>query len=181
MGLQAWLTDRRAPILQRWHRHLLESYPPDFVRFLDQEKDQFRNPVGHVLGRAIEALWDGLLGGARAQDLRTAVDGLVRVRAVQDFSASEAVGFIFGLKQIIRSEPDLQLQDAGFVHELFEFESRIDEIGFLAFDIYMECREKTYAIKADEMKRRTYKLLERMNRIYPDLDKDLSPPSDSST
>ena len=32
----------------------------------------------------------------------------------------------------------------------------------------MGCREKLYEIRVDEIKRRTAKLVERMNRLYPE-------------
>jgi len=38
--------------------------------------------------------------------------------------------------------------------ELLNFEQRIDKIALMAFDIYMECREKIYEIKIKEFKQR---------------------------
>jgi hypothetical protein len=41
----------------------------------------------------------------------------------------------------------------------------IDEMALAAFDVYMQCREKIYEMKANEMKSRTYKALVRAGLI----------------
>ena len=50
-----------------------------------------------------------------------------------------------------------------------KFESRIDKLAFLAFDIYMKCREKVYEIRVNEIKserENAIKLLERASLMY---------------
>ena len=49
--------------------------------------------------------------------------------------------------------------------ELFEFESKIDQLCLIAFDIYMQCREKVYLIRANETRNRTFKAFERAGLI----------------
>jgi hypothetical protein len=51
---------------------------------------------------------------------------------------------------------------------VLKLESRIDELALLAFEIYMQCREKIYECRVNEVKGQreiAMKLLERTNRI----------------
>jgi hypothetical protein len=147
------LAARKDAIVRAWLARTLETYPERTSRLLAQEKDPFRNPVGHALKEALPALFDELLGAVDAGRLATLLDGIVRIRAVQDFSPSQAVAFVFLLKQVIREE----LGREG----LAAVEGRIDEVALIAFDLFMRCREQMFTIKADEARRRT-SLLERM-------------------
>ena len=52
--------------------------------------------------------------------------------------------------------------------ELTAFENRIDHLSLLAFDLYVGCREKIYEIKANEVKRKYFKLLDRSGFIDPE-------------
>ena len=44
-------------------------------------------------------------------------------------------------------------------------ESRIDDLALLAFDVYMNCREKLYEIKANEAKNQVSRLLKKAGMI----------------
>jgi hypothetical protein len=82
------------------------------------------------------------------------LDGIVRIRAVQDFTAGQAVAFIFLLKRVIREElkGEVRVQPGG--DGLAAVEERIDEMALLAFDLFMKCRERIYEIRVNEAKRR---------------------------
>ncbi|MBI4591114.1 MAG: RsbRD N-terminal domain-containing protein [Candidatus Rokubacteria bacterium] len=158
-------------IVRAWLARTLEAYPERTARFLAQEGDPFRNPVGQTLKEALPALFDELLGAMDAGRLSTLLDGIVRIRAVQDFTPSQATAFVFLLKKVIREQMDLPphlsplpLRGAGEgegAMALAAVEGRIDEMALLAFDLFVRCREQMYWIKADEARRRT-SLLERM-------------------
>jgi len=79
------------------------------------------------------------------------LEELLRIRAVQEFSASEAVSFIFLLKPLLRGR-------SGHDDRIDE---RIDELALMAFDAYMRSRERLLALQVNESRRKTY-LLERM-------------------
>ena len=49
--------------------------------------------------------------------------------------------------------------------DVFVLEERIDTMVLIAFDLYMNCREKIYEIRAMEARNATHKLLERMNKL----------------
>ena len=92
------------------------------------------------------------------------LDSIIRVRAIQDFTPSKAVSFTTILKKIIREELSSDISKDQLFKELLELESRIDRLTGLAFDIYMECREKLFEIRTREVKDMTYRLIQRANR-----------------
>ena len=96
--------------------------------------------------------------------MRRALDGIVRIRAVQDFRAAAAVGFLFQLKPLIREQLQGTVQANGGMPEVGALEERIDTAILLAFDIYMECREQVYSIRTNSIMRRTELLMERTQR-----------------
>ena len=128
----------RARIAREWLERTLETYPDETVRFLRGEKDRFRNPVGHALQEGLSILVEELFGAMDRARVTQALDGILRIRAVQDFTPSQAVGFVFLLKRVV-ADPAL--------------EGRIDELALAAFDIYMRCREQLYEIRAKEARR----------------------------
>jgi hypothetical protein len=156
--LLAELMNRRTAIVKRWFERMLQTYPESTTGFLSQERDPFRNPIGHTLKEGLAAMFDGLIQPADMASLAPVLDSIVRIRAVQDFTAGQAVSFPFMLKQIIRAEfaPDI----LRYSDELAALEARIDELALIAFDLYVKCREQVFEIKANETKRRTY-ILER--------------------
>ena len=50
--------------------------------------------------------------------------------------------------------------------ELLAFESKIDELALTAFNRYVECREKVFELKANEVKNRYSGLVRRLNREH---------------
>ena len=166
MVLEHLLPQKRAAILERWFQLVLGTYPADTSRFLKQEKDRFINPVGYAISQEIEALYDELLQGMNSDKLAACLDNIIRIRAVQDFSPSQTIALIFLLKKAIREELASEITENRVFEELLKFESRIDKLVLLAFDIYMKCREKVFEIRVNEAKaerERVLKLLERTN------------------
>lgn len=144
------LAKQRDAIIGEWLAQALQTYPDQTSRFLLQHKDPFRNPVGHTLKEGFTVLFDELLGGVDASRVAAALDSIVRIRAVQDFSPSQAVSFLFLLKRIIREKTDSDAAGLKFL------EDRIDEMALLAFDLFMKCREKIHEIQAGEARRRVF-------------------------
>lgn len=155
------LAARKDALVGEWLSRTLEAYPDHTAGFLARERDPFRNPVGHAFKEAFPALVDELLGEMDAGRITSLLDGIVRIRAVQDFIASRAVAFVFLLKQVIREELKGEIQGRHDENGLAAMDGRIDEMALLAFDLFMKCREELCAIKLNEARSRTY-LLERM-------------------
>ena len=149
------LSEQKRALLEKWLERTLATYPSQTLRFLQGEKDRFRNPVGHTLREGLATLLDELTGEMDPAKIRPALESIVRLRAVQDFTPSQAVGFVYLLREILPEEwaggepPDVQ--------------RRIDELALLAFDLFMKCREEIYEIKAREAQRKVF-VLERLSQ-----------------
>jgi len=148
--LRDFLSEKRTAILKRWQDLILETYPPDAARFFKQEKDSFANPVGSSITRALAGLFEELLGGGPGERIAPLLDDIIRIRAVQDFSPSRAIAFIFQLKGVIRAEVTGEGREPRFLEELLEFESAIDRLALQAFDVYLQCREQIFDIRVKE-------------------------------
>ena len=146
---------------------ILNTYPPDGAKFLGKEKDRFANPVGYAISQGAESLLNWLSGKDEPNgEISLALDDIIRIRAVQNFSPSEALAFIFLLKKAVREELGGEIARDKRFEEFLELESKIDELAMSSFDIYMKCREKLYEIRVKEFKNRLFHLLERANLIY---------------
>jgi hypothetical protein len=152
-GDSVWehLQVKSASVLGKWSRLILETYPADTARFLQDERDRFVNPVGYVISHQIKTIYDELLHGMDAERLSGALGEIIRIRSVQEFSPSRAVGVVFLLKQAAREELAGEVDGDRGWGELLDFESRVDRLALLAFDIYMECREKVSEIRVNEV------------------------------
>ena len=169
MTLEYLLSQKRAPILDRWLQLILETYHADTSQFLKQEKDRFVNPVGYTISQEIEILYDELLHGMDFGKLSTSLANIIRIRSVQDFYPSQAIAFVLLLKKAIREELEKEIRENQLFEELLRFESRVDELALLAFDIYTKCRDKVYEIRVNEIKAEregAFKLLERANIMH---------------
>lgn len=171
MNLKEHLIEKKSAILKQWFNEIADTYAKDTAGFLKKQKAQFTNPVGFTLSEGIEGLFDGLLKGLIRDDVFRFLDSIVRIRAIQDFSPSEAVSFIFHLKKVIRRELGNEiLQQPGMADELTAFDSSIDDLALFSFDIFMKCREKIYELKANEARSMTFRLLQQAHLIVDNQD-----------
>ena len=168
MKLEDLLKRKKAHLISNWFEALINTYPPDTSRFLKHQRDAFANPVGQTSLKGLETLLDVLLknGDHNHDTVVSCLDPVIRIRAIQTmFSPSQVVGFIFSLKKIIRTELKKELEDITVLKELHQFELKIDEIGLIAFDLFMVCREKIYDIKANEERSKIYKAFARAGLV----------------
>jgi hypothetical protein len=163
MDLAALLEQNRETILAKWFDLISRTYPPATSEFLTKQEDQFRNPVGHAIGQGIGPIYDQVVSAMETDTIQRALDGIIRIRAVQEFTASEAVGFVFQLKTVMRDVINAQTQGLQQAHDLTEFESRVDRVALLAFDKYTECRERLHQVRTKEIRSRTANLVQRVN------------------
>jgi hypothetical protein len=166
MNFKDLLIEKKSSIVKKWFDLIIEIYPSDPSNYFKKQTDRFLNPVGHTISEGIDGLFDELLNGVDSSEkFFPFLNDILRIKAVQDFSPSKAISFIFLLKQAVREELKSEIKKQQISDDLTLFESRIDSIALLSFDIYMKCREKIYEIKADETKRMTFRLLQRANLI----------------
>jgi hypothetical protein len=165
MKLEEILTQKAPAVVRTWIRMTLDTYPADAKRFLNEQKDPFANPVGHTLSQEMENIYLELLKGLDPETVSSFIDYMMKIRAVQDFSPSQAVAFVFFLKKAIREELKKEIQENRLQDEFMDFETRIDELALLAFDIYMTHKKKLYEIRANQAKNQVSKLLERAGLV----------------
>jgi hypothetical protein len=171
MKLEKYLTRKKALVVGRWLDLIFESYPADAQRFLRKQKDRFSNPVGTTITKEIENLYDELISGFEPNRVSVLLDGIIRIRAVQDFPPSQALTFVFHLKKAIKEALKNEILEDRLSEDLSAMESKIDDLALLAFDIYMNCREKLDEIKANAAKNQVSRLLKRAGMIVDLQDK----------
>lgn len=143
---------KKSVIVEKWVQLIFDTYSSETSRFLQVEKNQFSNPVGHIINVTANLLLDEMTGNVNPGTIKPLLIDFIKIRAVQDFSPSQATGFIFLLKNVIREEFIKETNDKIYFEELMEFESKIDQTALIAFDLYQECREKVYQIRLKEFK-----------------------------
>ncbi len=139
-------------IVEKWIGKLADADPPLSSALRAVDPDPFRNPVAYAIRQSLAQLWEQLQGNMNSDTIDSALDAVLRIRAVQDVSPSQAVGFVIQLRSVLREAPatfDLPL-----------LESRIDQLSLAAFDKYMQCREQAFAARLHEAERlsRTHRL-----------------------
>jgi hypothetical protein len=167
-GLEKIIEQQKATISKKWFDAAIQAYAPDTAKFLKNQKDPFSNPVGSNTSKGLQGLLDQLLGELDPQTVATYLDPIVRIRAVQAFTPSQATAFVFSLKQILRDALGAKRHDDQIMKDLMAFESKIDQLGLMAFDLYMACKEKIYEIGANETRNRTFRAFERAGLIVED-------------
>ncbi len=166
--LVKFLEKEKDAVLKRWLDLTLDTYPQQTKKFLVRDVNRFANPVGSSIQSGMETIYDSLLQEdvGITPPFMEQLDKIIRIRAVQDFTPALAVGFIFLLKSAVREVAAKEIQDSRQFEELLTFESRIDKLALLSFNIYMQCRETIFDIRATEIRNRTSRILERACQKY---------------
>ena len=101
------------------------------------------------------------------QRLTPALDKVIRIRAIQDFSPAVALQFALALKSLVRDELAEPIS-AGQVtaEELQQFDVTVEQLLLLAFNIYMQCREQLYELRVSEVRNQSARLLQRANILW---------------
>ena len=163
--LEQILKQKKASISKQWFDLTVQTYEPDTAEFMKSKTDPFANPVGSSLISGLKVLLDQLTGDMDQKVILKYLDPIIRIRAVQNFTPSQATAFILFLKKILRQNLSKELQDSQIAKDYVALESKIDQLSLMAFDIYSQCREKIHKISANETRNRTFKAFERAGLI----------------
>lgn len=155
------LKQKKSAFHERWLRGVISTYPADAAGLLGRRNDRFGNPVGHTLQTATAEIVDRFLDNAAIEEFQRPLEEILRMRSVQDFTASGAVEFVFLLKTAVRDMLTPEERASLATDDLERCDHRIDRLALAAFDIFMMCREHMYQIRANELRNRTHLLLER--------------------
>jgi len=164
MTLGELLLEHRHAIVQAWLDDVLATYSEDACKVFKKQKDPFANPVGHALRVATREIFEALLDEAEPSRIREVLHPVIKIRAVQEFSASQAVGFIFRLKEAIRTTLGKAMAEPRLASEWAKIEGQIDQVALAAFDVFVECRQQLYELRVNEVKRNVSWVMEKMSQ-----------------
>lgn len=150
MDLAEGFRNHKEKIVNKWVDYTLSTY--ESSTFFTKEKDKFANPVGGNVREALGKLFVLISKNNDPKDFVPPLETLMSIRSVQEFSPSQAIAPLNALKHITREVLSADKERAHLVAELYDFEFAIDLAVFAAFDIYMQCRERIYKIRINEIK-----------------------------
>jgi hypothetical protein len=162
------LQERKEDIIQRWTDAVLATYPVHAAAMFGREQDRFANPVGHSVRTGTRGIVEALCTGLDAERVRASLREILKVRAIQQFTPSQALGFVFHLKDVIRAELADTVEDPAAASDLAAIDGEIDRIALAAFDVFTECREQVYQLRIEEVKRRVAWVVGKMNQSGED-------------
>lgn len=165
MTFDTVLAARKADLSKGWAELILRTYPKETQKVWTKQRDRFQNPVGAAILEATGDLIDLVIDWKDAGGIAASLDKLIRIRAVQDFTPSQAIGFVFLLKKLIRDEFFKDMEKDGTLAELLRFEARIDNLALMSFDIYTKSRDEVFRLRVEEVKRSQSNLLKRARMI----------------
>jgi hypothetical protein len=171
MMLKDLLEEKQSAIIRRWLADTFATYSSGASEFFQHTQNPFTNPVGNALRKGITGIFECLLAEKPDESIRVYLNDVIKIRAVQEFSPSQALSFIFLLKNAIRAEIGVAVDNPELTMDLAKFESKIDRVALLAFEVYMNCREQVFTLRVNEVKRSVSAIMTRFNRngIKPDL------------
>jgi hypothetical protein len=169
MGLEQRIAERTGELAEKWAELILGTYPPQTQAVWKANRERFSNPVGHAILTATSELIPLLLSWNDAEAVAASLTQLVKIRAVQDFTPSQALSFVFLLKKLLRQEFTKELAAQGALGELLTFETRVDNLAVIAFDIYVAAREQVQRMRVEEVKRAHVNIVRRANLMHSDV------------
>ena len=153
-------------ICDEWFNYLLTSYSVDARKFLSANKKSFANPIAKTFSQYLPTIFNCILNNTISAELNEALESIVRLRAVQDFKASQALDFVFALKKITSDSISGKLEKLQFYELIAEFSEIVDKVALIAFEIYARQRERLAEIKANEQKKLFATIIDKMNKKY---------------
>ncbi|MEN8140026.1 MAG: RsbRD N-terminal domain-containing protein [Thermodesulfobacteriota bacterium] len=151
MTLQELLTKKRDYLLQDWEDILLGEYQGDTIRIFKKQKNQFANPIGYKTRVGLAELYDVVCDESDEEVLTPDLSQFLKVRAVQPISPSQAVAFVFAIKDLVAAECEKEGMDTLYV-EFLAFCARVDAAALAVFDIFAQSREQLNKARYDELK-----------------------------
>jgi hypothetical protein len=112
--------------------------------------------VGANIRESLTRLFQLLLDNAEPNDFIAPLDQLIRIRAVQEFTPSQAVAPLLELKTAVRQVFSADNACRNLLTELLPFDREVDRMVLQAFDVYVDCRERLYRARIRELKNGSY-------------------------
>jgi RsbT co-antagonist protein rsbRD N-terminal domain len=150
MDLDEAFRNHKEKIVGKWVEYTLATYSSS--GFFLREHDRFANPIGGNVREALAKLFTLLVRNAEVKEMMAPLEQLISIRAVQDFSPSQAVAPLNAIKHITREVLAADKERKHLVQDLYDFEFAVDLVMLTAFDLYMTFRERLYKVRIDEIK-----------------------------
>jgi len=155
MSLVSYLIEKKTKLFDKWKEVSLLPFQESSTFF--KNTAQFANPVSWATEKDLNLIYDSITGLLDAKSTDKALDGIVRLRAVQEASPSESVKFLYNFKKLLKDQfkdfDKLKLKSGEIIslQEFVEMDLLIDNLIYRAFDLYMNCREQLFKIKLDQI------------------------------
>jgi len=147
--MKKFLAEKKKKIVQNWTDLVLDSYgSPEFFK---TQKNRFANPMGSTISEGLQEIYAILAEGQELGRVCKPLEDIVKIRAVQDFTPSQSISFVYLLKTIVRQELARDKKNEVGQESLTELDNRIDQVALMAFDLYMDCRERLHQIRINEV------------------------------
>jgi len=156
-------------ILQKWNQSIIDSYPQESGKYLLENKNKFSNPVGYTIENSLKPILEAVKDMSFDEKAKKSLDDIIRIRAVQDFSPSDALGFIKSLRAIIISELSSNIDYSPGKGDFLKLDRIFDEISSFSIDTYVDLRERIFRIKSNETRNGFERMIERLNGKYEDM------------
>ncbi len=150
MKLNQALKNKEEKILSLWVERTLDSYISS--GFFKRSTDKFANPVGANIKEGLTRLFRHLVKGDEQQQYVEPLDQVIRIRAVQEFTPAQAVAPIFELKWVVKQVFSADKEYKPLLPELDTFDCDVDRAGLVAFDMYVQCRDRLHKARIREIK-----------------------------
>ena len=158
------LEERKDTIVERWVDAVLSAYPSDSAALFRAQQDPFANPLGHNVREGTRGVFQTILDGMDPEKLRTHLDQIIRIRAVQDLTPSQALSFVFSLRTIVREVIPEAGANERHQADLAALDKKIDAVALAAFELYSAMREELAQLRIQEVKRQMGWVLDKINQ-----------------
>ena len=147
--MKIFLAEKKKKIVRNWTDLVLDSY--ESPEFFKTQKNRFANPMGSTISEGLQEIYAILAEEKELGLVSKPLENIIKIRAVQDFTPSQSVSFVYLLKKIVRQELARDKKSSVGQESLMELDNRIDQVALMAFDIYMDCRERLHQIRVNEV------------------------------
>jgi len=128
-NLKNILSEKRSVILERWVDQILDTYPSDTASFMRDKKADLQS-CSHSISRCWGHLRRPPSGNWSGQGFCISRQ-YHQNTAIQDFTPSQAISFVFFLKKIIRDELAAGISEKSLADEMIQLEAQIDSLDSL--------------------------------------------------
>ncbi len=154
MNLSDALKNKEDKILSLWVERTLDSYISS--GFFKSSQDRFANPVGANIKEGLSRVYRLIRDKGEMQEFAEPLDQVIRIRAVQEFTPSQALAPILELKWVVKQIFSADKDCRELLQELDTFDCDVDRIALAAFDLYTECRDRLNRARIRELKSGSY-------------------------